>query len=80
MLYFKEVFTALISFSGSLPTKIVFNSQSCMTRSTFIDLNSNKHNQGLHLCPFMISLDVVEFVILMVIYQVQYLSQIKRKT
>ena len=50
----KQVFIGLLSFSGSLVTKCVsLNNESCMNRSTLIDLNPFDLNFYL----FMISLD-----------------------
>ena len=48
------MFIELLSFSGYLTTeRVSLNNESCMTRSTLIDLNSAKFN----FFPFMISLD-----------------------
>ena len=54
----KKVFIVLLSFSGSLATKcIALNNQTCFTRPTLIDLNSDENNQGLHRYPFIVNLD-----------------------
>ena len=53
----KQVFIALLSFSGSLATKYTsLNNQPCMTRPALIDLNPDKHNQGMYHYLFMINL------------------------
>ena len=50
----KQVFPALLSFSGSLVTKCVsLNNEPCMIRPTFIHLNPME----LNYYPFMIGLD-----------------------
>ena len=50
----KQVFTALLSFSGSLATKFVpLNNEPCMIRPTLINLNPFEPNYY----PFMIVLD-----------------------
>ena len=36
---------------------ISLNNQLCMARAMVINLNPNKHNQGLHHYPLMVSLD-----------------------
>ena len=52
--FVKQVFTALLSFCGSLTTKCVsINNEKCMTRPILIDLNPVE----LSHYPFMISLD-----------------------
>ena len=52
--FMNQVFVTLLSFSRSLTTKCMFlNEESCMTRSTLIDLNP----VVLNYYPFMISLD-----------------------
>ena len=62
----KEAFMALLSFSGSLAsmvhvsnftTCLSLSDQQCMTRPTLIDLNADKHNQGLHYYRFIVHLD-----------------------
>ena len=62
----KQVFIALLSFSGSLTSMakisnvtrfISLNNQSCMNRPTFFDLNSDEYNQGFRYYPFMVNLD-----------------------
>ena len=53
----KKVFIVLLSLSGSLATKcIALNNQTCFTRPTLIDLNSDENNQGLHHYPFIVNL------------------------
>ena len=53
----KKVLIVLLSFSGSLATKCTaLNNQTCFTRPTVIDLNSDENNQGLHHYPFMVNL------------------------
>ena len=50
----KEVLIALLSLSESLATKHVsLNNESCMSRSTLVDLHSVEPDY----CPFMINLD-----------------------
>ena len=50
----KQVFIALLSFTGSFVTKYVYlNNDLCMIRPTLIDLNPVE----LSYYPFMISLD-----------------------
>ena len=60
------MFITLLSVNGSLAhmakfsnrTKwISLNNQPCMTRAMFINLNPDKHNQGLPHYPCMVSLD-----------------------
>ena len=59
----KQVFIALLSFSGSLAridnfsnfmACIYLNNQLCMTRPIVINLNSDEYNQGLHNYPIMV--------------------------
>ena len=62
----KQVFIALLSFSGSLAgianvsnltTCISLNNQPCMTRPTLIDLNRDEYNQRWYCYTFMTNLD-----------------------
>ena len=62
----KNIFIALLSFSGSLAsianasnhTKgMSLNNQLCMTLPVLIDLNHDEHNQGLCYYPFKVNLD-----------------------
>ena len=54
----KQVFIALLVFSGSLVTKCIsLNNQPYLTRPTLIDLNTYENNERLRHCPFMVSLD-----------------------
>ena len=56
--FIKQVFIALLSFSGSLATKCIsLIKEPCLTRPYLIDLNPDEISQGLCHCPFMISLD-----------------------
>ena len=49
----KQVFIALLIFSGSSATKcLLLNNEQCITRLNFIDLNPFKPNY----CPLIISL------------------------
>ena len=65
----KQVFIALLSFSGSLTTKSVsLNNEPCMIRPTLIDLNPVE----LNYYPFMISLDKCREVVI--------LLRVKQKT
>ena len=62
----KQVFIAVLSFSGSLasivntPDHIKFissNNQQCMTQPTLIDLHPNEYIEGLRYYPFADNLD-----------------------
>ena len=62
----KQVFIALLSFSGSLTSMakisnftrfISLNNQSCMTRPTFFYFNPDECNHGFRYYPFMVNLD-----------------------
>ena len=65
----KQVFIALLSFSGSLTTTSVsLNNEPCMIRPTLIDLNPVE----LNYYPFMISLDKCREVVI--------LLRVKQKT
>ena len=65
----KQVFIALLSFSGSLTTKCVsLNNEPCMIRPTLIDLNPVE----LNYYPFLISLDKCREVVI--------LLRVKQKT
>lgn len=72
---------ALLSFSGALAIKcIILNNQPCMTRPTLINLNPNKHNERLVSYElWLVQIDVMEVVTLLIVYQVEFMFQIKQK-
>ena len=62
---FKQVFFALVSFSGSLDSKVnacnhikcmFLSNQPCMIQPTLINLHPNEYIQGLHYYPFEVNL------------------------
>ena len=63
-----------LSFNGSLTTKYIsLNNEPHLARPMLIDFNPDELSQGLHHYPFMVSLDVIEIVILLMIHQVSYM-------
>ena len=49
--------------SVSRNTKCIsLDNQPCMTRPTLINLNPDKHNQGLRYYPFMVNLDIYIYI------------------
>ena len=53
----KQVFLALLRFSGSLATKCIYlNNQPSMARPALTDLNPDEHNQGLYHYLFKVNL------------------------
>ena len=76
----KQGFIALLNFSESLATKCIsLQNEPCIARPTITDLKSYEHNQGLRHYPFMVSLDVTEVVMLLMIHQVEYVLRMKQK-
>ena len=84
----KKLFITSLSYSGSLAhvnnvtdfTKWTsLNNQQSTTRSILADLNPNEYNERLDHFPFMVSLDVMEVEILLMIYLVEYVFGIKQK-
>ena len=55
------------------------NNQPSTTRPFLADLNPGEYNEGLDHFPFMVSLDVMEVEILLMIYLVEYVFGIKQK-
>ena len=56
--FIAHAITVLLSFCGLVSMKgISLNNQPGKTRLLLTDLNPNKHDQGLHHYPFMVSLD-----------------------
>ena len=56
--FVQQTFIVLLSFGGSSATKCAsLNSNPYMTRPTIIDLNQDKHDQGLCYYPVMTILD-----------------------
>ena len=54
--FIKQVFIALLSFSGSLAIKCIsLIKEPCLARPNLIDLNPDEISQGLCHYPFMIS-------------------------
>ena len=84
----KKLFITSLSYSGSLAhvnnvtdvTKWTsLNNQPSTTRSILADLNPDEYNERLDHFPFMVSLDVMEVEILLMIYLVEYVFDIKQK-
>ena len=74
----KQVFIALLSFSGSLTTTCKFlNNEPCITRSTLVDLDPDDISHY----KFMVNFDKYDWsynIILLMIHQVVYLFQTKK--
>ena len=61
--FIKQEFITLLTFSRLLARMVTISdhlclsNEPCMTRPTFIDLNPDKYNIGLHYNSFMVNLD-----------------------
>ena len=85
----KKIFLGLLHFSRSLVftvanvsdhTKCIsLSNQLGMAGPTLIYLNPNECNQRLSYYPFMVNLDVMEFVILLMTYLVAHVFQTKQR-
>ena len=50
----------------------------CEIQTTLINLHPNEYSQELHYYPFTVKLDVLEVVILLMTYQINYVFQTKQ--
>ena len=50
-----------------------------MHQPTIINLHPNEYNQGLHYYPFAVNLDVLEVVMFLMVYLIEYVFQIKQE-
>ena len=74
---FIELLTGIVN--TSFHTKCLsLSNQKCMTESILINLHPNEYNQEFHYYPFAIKLDVLEVVILLMIYLIEFVFQIKQ--
>ena len=57
------------------PAFLGLSSQQCTTPSTLINLHPNEYTKGIRYFPFV---DVLEVVILLMVYLIKYVSQTKQ--
>ena len=58
---------------------VSLSNQKCETQPTLINLHPNEYGLEFHYYPFSVKLDVLEVVILLMIYLIKYVFQIKQK-
>ena len=78
----KKIFVVLSStVNASNHTKccISLSNQKCKIKPTLINLHPNEYSQEFHCYPFAVKLDVLEVVILLMIYLVKYVFHTKQQ-
>ena len=75
----KKIFVVLSSIvNASNQTKCIsLSNQKCKIQPTLINLHPNEYSQEFHCYPFAVKLDVLEVVILLMIYPVKYVFHTK---
>ena len=78
----KKMFIGLLTglVNASSYTRCVsLSNGKCEIQPTLINLHPNEYSQELHYYPFTVKLDVLEVVILLMTFQINYVFQTKQK-
>ena len=76
----KKIFIVLLTSrdNASIHTKcVLLINKDFMIQPSLINLHPNKYSQDIHYYSFSVKLDVLEVVILQIIYLIKYVFQIK---